>query len=80
MHDVLHITMVVVIFFVVEVDVDVEVLVVWVVSIIADGLDNGKVGGTFTFTVSGNGVGLFVVNSIGVGGVSITNSGQLKHG
>lgn len=46
----------------------------------AAGSDSGKTGGTLTVIISGNGVGFFVVNSIGFGGVSITNSGQLRHG
>ena len=65
---------------VVDVDVDVGINVVRVVPIITDGSVNGKTGGILTLIRSGNGTGFFVVNSIGSGGLSIINSGQLRHG
>ena len=64
----------------VEVDVDVGAIVVTVVSTILDGFDNGNDAGTFIFTRSFRGVGFLVVNSIGSGGLSITNSGHSRHG
>lgn len=61
----------------------VDVIVVSVVDAILSGFDNGKDTGTVTLIIGGNVLlidGILVVKDIGVGGVSMTKSGQLKHG
>ena len=65
----------------VEVEVEVGAIVVIVVSTIFSGFDKGNVDGIVILSNDGNGkTGILVVSSIGVGGVSIISSGQLRHG
>ncbi len=61
----------------------VVVAVVSVVDAILSGFESGNDTGTTTLTIGGSVLlpdGDLVVNDIGVGGVSMIKSGQLKHG
>jgi hypothetical protein len=61
----------------------VVVIVVGVVDDIFSGFESGNDAGTTTLTIGGSVLlpdGALVVSDIGVGGVSMIKSGQLKHG
>jgi hypothetical protein len=81
LQETLQIVIVVIFGVVVDVEVEVGAIIVIVVSTIFIGSDRGNVGGIFILTNTGKGTtGNLVVSSIGCGGVSIINSGQLRHG